>query len=148
MTWVSNGCFSLMITFRGETEKAFISPDKKIILGIPGLKPFDGMVWITPEEAAVIRNRPKEPVGVPEVSYPLKPGQPGKLVVITGTPGAGKSTTAGTIAKRANWIYYEGDGFTFGHNPYITLENEVDVISEAPVRGAWLNGPALCKTKF
>ena len=158
MTWVANGCFSLMITFRGETEKAWISPDKKIIVGIPGLQPFHGMVWITPEEAAEIRSRPKQPVTAPEVPFPLNPGKPGKLVVITGTPGAGKSTTAATIAKRANWVYYEGDGFTFGYNPYAATPNESqeDECSSAPaligpgmadrweaLRGAYLNGQQL-----
>ena len=78
MVW-SKGCFpcTLKITFRGETTKAWISPDKKQIGGgIPELQPFfDTMTWISPEEAAEIRNRPKQSVAAPEVPLPLNPGQ-------------------------------------------------------------------------
>ena len=77
MVW-SKSCFprTLKITFRGETTKAWISPDKKQIWGgIPELQPFDEMTWISPEEAALIRSRPKQSVAAPEVPLPLNPGQ-------------------------------------------------------------------------
>ena len=77
MVW-SKCCFplTLKITFRGETTKAWISPNKKRICGgIPELQPFDEMTWISPEEAAEIRSRPKQSVAAPEVPLPLNPGQ-------------------------------------------------------------------------
>ena len=105
-------------------------------------KIFGYICWITPEEAAVVKNRPKQSAEAPEVPFPLNPGKPGKLVVITGTPGAGKSTTAGAIAKTGNWVYYEGDGFIMGFNPYLAPnENQVAARSEKPA----LIGPGMAQ---
>ena len=101
---------------------------------------FGTMTWITPEEAAVIRNRPKEPVEAPTVPYPLNPGNLGKLVIFTGPPGSGKSTTAGAMASMEGWIYYECDGFLCGCNPYILpSESQVEARGEKPA----LIGPGM-----
>ena len=144
MSWEEKGNNSLMITFRGEAAEAKISEDKKTITGGPGFLAFGDMTWITPEEAKVIRDRPKEPVDAPTVPYPLKPGKQGKLVIFTGPPGSGKSTTAGAIAKREGWVYYECDGFAFGFNPYVSPdESQVDARSEKPA----LIGPGMAARK-
>ena len=74
MSWTGLGS-SLTITFRGTSTKAWISPDKMTISGgIPQLQPFDEMTWISAEEAAEIRSKPKQSVDAPEVPFPLKPG--------------------------------------------------------------------------
>jgi len=146
MTWEVKGFNSLMITLNGETVKAkWVSWDKKMIMGVPGMPSvLQYMSWITPEEAAVVRNRPRQSVEAPEVPHPLNPGKPGKLVVITGPPGAGKSTTAGAIAKKGDWVYYEGDGFLNGFNPYLAPnENQVAARSEK----AALFGPGMAQRK-
>ena len=83
MSWEKKSNDSVMITFRGETTEAKISEDKKTIMGAPrSLDPWIpldfgdiSMTWITPEEAAVIRNRPKQPVDAPPVPYQLNPGK-------------------------------------------------------------------------
>lgn len=60
-------------------------------------------------------------------------GKPGKLVFVSGPSGAGKSTVAGMIAKKHEWIHYEGDGFLFGFNPYVfPNESQVDARSDKP----------------
>ena len=144
MSWEEKGDGSLTITFRGETAEAKISEDGKTITGGPGSLAFGDMTWITPEEAAVIRTRPKQPADAPTVPYPLKPGTPGKLVIFTGPPGSGKSTTAGAIAKREGWVYYECDGFLFGFNPYVSPdESQVDARGENPA----LIGPGMSARK-
>merc|ERR1711936_664352 len=140
MSWEEKGDGCLTITFRGETAEAKISEDGKTITGGPGSLAFGDMTWITPEEAAVIRTRPKQPADAPTVPYPLRPGKPGKLVIFTGPPGSGKSTTAGAIANMEGWIYYECDGFLCGCNPYILpSESQVEARGEKPA----LIGPGM-----
>ena len=65
---------------------------------------------------------------------PFNPGlNPGKLIVLTGSPGTAKSTTPAAIAQLEQWVYYEGDGFTLGSNPYLyPNENQVDARSDKP----------------
>ena len=75
MSWEEKGNDTLTITFRGETAEAKISEDKKTITGGPGSLAWGDMTWISPEEAAVIRNRPKQPADAPTVPYPLNPGK-------------------------------------------------------------------------
>ena len=59
---------------------------------------------------------------------------------MTGPPGSGKSTTCGLIAKKDSWVFYEGDGFVLGFNPYVFLnESQVNARSEKPA----LIGPGM-----
>lgn len=140
MCWVAKGNNSVVISLHGQTAEATVSEDKLTISGGPALLADSPLTWITPEEASLIRNRPKQSVAAPKVPYPLRPGQPGKLAIITGPPGSGKSTAAGIIAKKEDWVFYEGDGFLFGFNPYVfPNESQVDARSEKPA----LVGPGM-----
>jgi len=144
MCWVAKGNNTVVISLHGQTAEATVSNDMSTITGGPGVLESSPLTWITPEEAAVIRNRPKESVLAPKVPYPLRPGQPGKLAIITGPPGSGKSTAAGLIAKKHDWIFYEGDGFMLGFNPYVfPNESQVDARSEKPA----LFGPGMAARK-
>ena len=84
MCWVAKGTNTVVISLHGQTAEATVSNDMSTITGGPGVLESSPLTWITPEEAAVIRNRPKESVLAPKVPYPLRPGQPGKLAIITG----------------------------------------------------------------
>merc|ERR1712130_961678 len=43
------------------------------------------------------------------------------------------STIAGIIAKNHDWVYYEGDGFLLGFNPYVfPNESQVNARAEKP----------------
>ena len=46
----------------------------------------------------------------------------GKLLWLTGPPGLGKSTTAQLLGRKHGYVYYEGDCFMSGKNPYIPLD--------------------------
>jgi len=121
----------VVITLNKETREATISADRKTITGGPGILMHSNLTWIPPGEAEKIRNREKEPVGSPSVAHPLQPGKPGKLLFLTGPPGCGKSTMASLISTRENRVFYEGDGFLLGFNPYISPEeNQVECRSE------------------
>ena len=131
MHWQPLGNNTIAITLDGQTAEATVNGNH--ITGGPGLLALNPLTWITPEEAKVIRNRGKQSVAAPELPYPLTPDKQGKLVVVTGPPGSGKSTVAGMIAHNGTWVFYEGDGFMLGHNPYVfPNESVVDVRSEKP----------------
>ena len=131
MHWQPLGNNSIAITLDGQTAEATVNGSH--ITGGPGLLALNPLTWISPEEAEVIRTREKQSVAAPELPYPLTPDKQGKLVVLTGPPGSGKSTVAGLIADDGSWIFYEGDGFMLGHNPYVfPNESVVDVRSEKP----------------
>ena len=69
ITWEPQNDDTIIINDGKETAEAKISADKKTIIGGPGI--LGHLAWITPEEAEVIRNRPKQSVAAPEVPYPL-----------------------------------------------------------------------------
>ena len=69
MCWVAKGSDGVIISLHGQTSEAKISEDKMTITGGPALLADSPLTWITPEEAKVIRNRPKQSVLAPEVPY-------------------------------------------------------------------------------
>jgi len=142
MCWQGKGKKTIVISLDWDTAEATVSDDGLTISGGPSWfrDPSNVMTWIPPEEAEVIRNRPKEPASAPKVPYPLNPGNLGKIALITGPPGSGKSTAAGIIAKKHHWIFYEGDGFLLGFNPYVfPNESQVNARSDKPA----LIGPGM-----
>ena len=64
----------------------------------------------------------------PETFYPLEPGKPGNLIILTGPSGSGKSTIALELAKNFGYKYYEGDCFFwYSANPYIPISGRESV---------------------
>ena len=51
--------------------------------------------------------------------YPLQPQKQGKLVWLSGTPGAGKSTSGLILSQQSGFVFYEADTFLLHVNPYI-----------------------------
>jgi gluconate kinase len=138
MSWTSGATHdTVRITLNGETATGQISDDKKRVSGGPVFGTFD---WVEPEEAARIRQRRREAAAPLRVPSTLRPGHLGHITFICGPPGAGKSTMAGIIAKDKGWVYYEGDGFIWGFNPYMSPgESQVEARFERPA----LVGPGM-----
>ena len=61
----------------------------------------------------------------------------GKIIWLSGPPGAGKSTSGLLLAKKYGYVYYEADGFMFGVNPYVPLdatEPSLATMSQPPLK--------------
>ena len=65
-----------------------------------------------------------DPVDAIPCPYKLQPENQGKLIWISGAPGAGKSTTAQLLGRNKGFVYYEGDSLFRHMNPYIPLDVE------------------------
>ena len=56
----------------------------------------------------------------PSCEYNIQPKNQGKLIWLTGSPGAGKSTVGHLMSKEAGYVYYEGDCADNFLNPFIS----------------------------
>ena len=105
-----------------------LGQDGKSVDVIGFYKDHEHLSWISDEEVKVLQNA-GEPVDAPSCPHELKPGTPGKLIWLTGPPGAGKSTTGHTLSKLKNYVFYEGDCFFMHTNPYVPLDkNPTDAL--------------------
>jgi len=92
------------------------------------------MEWMTEEESAAFEAE-KDPMYAPSHPYKEQPNNPGKFLWITGPPGLGKSTTAQLLARKAGYVYYEGDCFFFFKNPYVPVDAEEPSKAQAFQKG-------------
>ena len=63
----------------------------------------------------------------------------GKIIWLSGPPGAGKSTSGLFLAKKYGYVYYEADGYMFSVNPYIPLDSaepSMATMSQPPLKVA------------
>ena len=115
---VSKGCWyqgkdsdTVLLEWEGEITKGKISKDGTTI----ALGNSTDLIKVSVEEANELNL--KDCVLAPPSPYTV--GQsPGRFVFLSGPPGAGKSSIAAWMAANANYVYYDGDGFLAGVNPY------------------------------
>jgi len=69
-----------------------------------------------------LKEEERDPIEAPPGPYKLQPENQGVIIWVTGCPGSGKSTTAQMLARDQGFVYYEGDCFETGKNPYIPLD--------------------------
>ena len=85
----------------------------------------------------ILEDRAHEDTIVPPGFTP-QPANQGKILFLSGPPGAGKSTTGQYLAKQKGWVYYEADCFASAVDPFIPLD--VDEPSLAQMKQKAIKG--------
>ena len=128
-----------MIVFDGKlTMHGVLAEDGKSIVTTA----FDGkgiehIEVVSKDELAKIMDQ-RESCLTPTTFYKLQPEVQGKLIFISGPPGAGKSTSGLLLAKTQQYVYYEADCFMNLLNPYIPLDVESPSVAatfQTPLKG-------------
>ena len=85
--------------------------------------------WISQEEFEKLRDA-GEPIEAMSCPYKIEPERLGKLLWISGPPGAGKSTSAQLLCRNTGFVYYEADCVMNHANPYIPADVENPSMSQ------------------
>jgi len=124
--------------FNGKyVQKGVLSPCGKKIFGVSMSNEFMTYEWISEEEYEALKNS-GDPADAPSSPYKIQPEYQGKLIWISGPPGAGKSTTGQILSKTAGYVYYEADAILHHVNPYIpsdAIEPSLATLSQKLLRG-------------
>ena len=118
------------------TEEGVVGEDGTVVM-MKGAMGVCNMSWMTEEEAAAYEAE-GDPIEAPSCPYDLQPGNIGKLVWLDGPPCSGKSVSAQLLANTRGYVYYEGDCFGSGKNPYIPLDAEdpsMAMLSQRTLKG-------------
>ena len=82
---------------------------------------MDTMKWTDSETLKEVLDS-REHIDHQSTLYKIQPKNQGKLLWLSGPPGAGKSTSGLLLAKHHDYVYYEADCFMNFLNPYIPLD--------------------------
>ena len=74
--------------------------------------------WLNDDDMKKLADS-REPADAPSCHYKIQPENQGKLVWLSGPPGAGKSTTGQLMSKESDWVYYEADCTGSFINPFV-----------------------------
>ena len=97
--------------------------DKKSFTNMGFYKECETYNWISNEDLKASIDS-CDPVDSPSTFYKIQPENQGKHFWVTGTPGAGKTTSAFTLAKNHGFVYFEADCYFSHTNPYVPLDVE------------------------
>ena len=98
--------------------KGVISKDGKLIYSRGMWNDVEPLKWFSNEDLKELADD-RDPKDFPSCPYPIQPENQGKLVWLSGPPGAGKSTTGQLMSKEAGFVYFEADCTMNNLNPFV-----------------------------
>ena len=117
-----------------------VSEDGKTIYGWGMWNTLEHIEWQSDEDLKKLADE-RDPVEAPSCSYPIQPDNQGKLIWLSGPPGAGKSTTAQLMGREAGYVYFEADCTMNACNPFVPTD------VENPTLAAFQQKPLKVNTK-
>merc|ERR1719228_324557 len=100
-----------------------ISEDGKTIFCWGFANCLETVKYLGPEDMKKL-SEDRQPFDAPTCPYEIQPENQGKLVWLSGPPGAGKSTTGQLMGRHAGYVYYEADCSIHVLNPFVPLSFE------------------------
>ena len=86
-------------------------------------KDCETFIWMSKEELMTYQDT-CDPADSPSTFHKIQPVNQGKFLWLTGTGGAGKTTSAFLFGKKHGFVYFEADCFLMHTNPYVPLDVE------------------------
>ena len=116
--------YDLEINFMGGTFKMFgvLHEDGKGVTYYDILGSLDELLLLTPEKRKEICDSRMNEDDIIPPNCKVQPENQGKILWLSGPPGAGKSTTAQYLAREKGWVYYEADCYANAVDPFIPLD--------------------------
>jgi gluconate kinase len=114
-----------------------ISEDGETIYSWGLMNAVDVLQWQSDEDLKTLYED-REQYDSPKCPYKIQPENQGKVVWLSGPPGAGKSTTAQLMGRDAGYVYYEADCALNFLNPFVPSDVDNPTIAafrQKPLKG-------------
>ena len=113
--------FNLEIKYLDGTFTLYgvVSEDGKSVVFLNMSGKMDTMTLLTPEKIKELLEAREDQDSIIPPGFTPQPENQGKILFLSGPPGAGKSTTAQFMAKEKGYVYYEADCYGSCIDPFI-----------------------------
>ena len=99
-----------------------VNEDGKSVIFLNMSGKMDTMTLLTPEKLKELLEAREDQDSIIPPGFTPQPENQGKIIFLSGPPGAGKSTTAQLMAKEKGYVYYESDCFGICVNPFMPTD--------------------------
>jgi len=120
---IKNNNLDMSLWFGMLKSKGVVSEDGTKIYSWGMWNCLETLTWQSEEDIQKLAED-RDPMEAPSCHYKVQPENQGKLVWLSGPPGAGKSTTGALMGKDAGYVYFEADCTMSGQNPFVSLDAE------------------------
>merc|ERR1711971_1495132 len=104
-------------------SKGILSEDGKLITSWGMWNSVEYLKWMSDEDLKELAEN-RDHKDTPSCPYKIQPENQGRLVWLSGPPGAGKSTTGQLMSKEAGFVYLEADCTMNNLNPFVPPDVE------------------------